>query len=188
MTDISIQLYRGMPAPKVVQEAVLKIQREFIVTRDSQIPEVGFLISQWTLEEFEGLLRNGATLIAARKEDSVVGYALLAGSDEFQSYLSDTCRYFADKNDKGHLGSLYLYQIATSKVAIGKGVGKAMLMTAKDLAGQKGLFTDVLAKPVNNQSSLAFFKRSGFYEIGTLYLSSYRDFGALESKVLQWTP
>lgn len=170
-------------------ERILIFQKQFIVKRNAKNQEAGFLISELARDEVEEAVKNGGKIFLATCRGELVGYALTAPIHEFSSlYQKGSSGSFSQSLElEIDFNSLvYLYQIAIAPLYAGRGVGTSIINQVKSDSGTKGVLTDVLVEPLNNEASIRFFLKNQFRTIGILTLQNYRDFGQLKSEVLVW--
>jgi ribosomal protein S18 acetylase RimI-like enzyme len=168
-------------------EAVLGLQREWLVDASSNAGQDGFLISRFDEAELARLVSNGGVLYCLRDELGLSAYLLMVPGTEFLGLFENpetgVLQDGPEKLDRATLR--YLSQIAVARRSARTGVGSLLLKRALERAGGP-VVTDVLVTPLFNRASCEFFVRNGFEERGELRLARYRDFGALVARVFVW--
>lgn len=101
--------------------------------------------SPWTVKQFQGILeRNNIVLFAAYQEDKIVGF------------LCGVCTPFEAE----------IYNIVTSKLNQGMGIGTNLIHHLIDLMSQRDVSDLWLEVRENNLEAISFYKNVGFELIG----------------------
>lgn len=176
LTVISVKFedYVSSHANKQLMESVPFIQSENRLQSGSE--KSSFLITVWTNEEVEGLLKRGSEFLFFQNEKKeLIGYIVLSPVTEFLLQLDGNENTFKRDLNGQEQEWIYLYQIALHGRFQGIGVGKAMLNSV--LAQRKLNFvSDYMVHPKVNIASQRLFEALGFIHSGTLTLESYRGF------------
>ncbi len=172
-SQISIQLV----------DAIIELQQGWKADRRSADPETGFLATCFCREEVQEYFENGGTFFFAQSEGGLEGFALTTSIDEFidQYRTVDGCT-FEGVPPPNLQQCVYLYQVVVRRGTERKGIGRE-LVRAVSLHHKSEILADVLVSPVPNYPSIRFFQQLGYFKVGELHLSQYRDFGQLVSHV-----
>lgn len=201
--DIQISRY-NKELPAAVMSDVIRIKNQHHVSSPQEASKNsnGFLVGTLDHNTITVFLKNHGTLYVAYLENNLIAYALLTPIEEFFSYFSPNHKKDADKDEElatftpSHLRTnilqeiktdLFFYQIAVAQNFARTGAASALMKRIFADFPNQALVADILVEPALNQSSLSFFEKHGFKQIGTLDYPNYKSFGDLKTKVLRRT-
>lgn len=180
-------------SPSAVKE-VFKIAEEVRLENLADPPvertERGFLISNYSLHEYEHFAQQGY-LLCARDSGNVVGFLVLCpwtsqSTASLRTRLSSSSDWKIAPEIEEQL--LWMDQIAVSPSTSKQGVASAMVSEVKRKHAQKYIASAVAEKPFSNTASIKFHLANGFRRVGTFQSEKFAGIENYQSGIFLFSP
>lgn len=189
-------------APTGVIEQVLEVKSQRLLAHpdDASQHPGGFLVGTLDQEQISAFLREGGRLYVASIDDQCAGYLLSTSIDEFFGYFSPDHQTETSKHQESAVftplaehsdvlirmqSDLFVYHVAVGRQFSRLRVGSLLMEKLFLDSPGKGFIADILTEPIHNGASMAFFKKHGFEDVGTIDYFGYKGFGDLKTRVLR---
>ena len=178
ITEINKENFRTPELQSFLLEA-MKIQKSHFADQNPDEAN-GFVVTQWSKEEWENLIVGGSRVFILRTMDEKVSaYIIVSPFSDLEDLLREASSEIDLDFGQFHKNEWkYLYQMSVAPGLTQSGLGTELCKTAMKRVGAKGYFADYMVSPWRNQASESFLKRNGFEECGRLTLNSYRNFSS----------
>ncbi len=205
MSD-KVEIFKyGPEVPDDILARVLEIKTQYLLNDpgDAKKHPNGFLVGTLDAAEILGFLKTGGFLYLATVDSEIAAYLLLTDIREFFGYFSTDHSTETSKHQESAgfvplepnidifiemKNNFFIYHVATSPKFSRLGLGSQLLKRIYSDFPGKGFTADILIKPVFNETSISFFKKNGFHDVGDINYSGYKSFGDLTTRVLWKKP